>query len=318
MPEKDESIHSFIMRLYMVHSCLKKSNIISKDGRWSRAINVCDEILPKLYLYNDMDIVNSMMNIGWAVPDKSPFSDPTSIIGHVSRLIKVKGEKVNRKSHLEVKFCMACVIESIKSNGFGYFKGAWGFREVRFCKDHNCTLVTVESSSRNKTIDDILMVCSGRYPSGCFCELLDNSPLDKYCHEYIRTEYYNPSIVDDENYVYIADCLRQNIKSLLQTGRRSFPEPVFKYIGLKGNDSIYLYGSDPVFTRKEFAGLIDLMFKCKYDYFIDFWNENAYKHKIYFGVLNRNSISTEIYVYRNIDNCGECVVANCPVKEYMQ
>ena len=160
--QSDELIHSFIFRAHLVYGIDRFDNIISKDGRWS-----CFPRLAKYTFHHfksvcEKEIHDSLISIGVQAKYVSPTDDASTRYGYLKYFYGLTTSTYSQLHRcLPIRFCLDCMRLSLYNNGFGYFRSSWYWGES--CTTHHQLLQTINTDSRNDTLDHIHALLRGEH-----------------------------------------------------------------------------------------------------------------------------------------------------------
>lgn len=311
----DETLHSFIFRVCLINGAEQYADVTGHNSRWRKTIYLNKHIAKFFKCYNDHDFLFLIRNSWQASKSMKMFSDPTEYMSDLKNLYVKAPRKggVDKISH--IKYCMDCIIESIKENGYGYFKSSWHYQYSEKCITHNKALTIASMTFVEKPYKTLKTILRGKHPVGSYSVLSVAGPIKENIPPlYIMTNEYNTLPYDNGEFIYIADCLKKEIKKFILSFPGEFPKmSVRKDRSPKNTIQQYrrsYLSTDPILTR-----IIRCFFEENFAPFESFWNDNAVKTSVPCGIISVNKIIEYIHIFRNMDSCINCNVETCPIKK---
>lgn len=311
----DETLHSFIFRVCLINGLEQYADVTGHNSRWRKTIHLNKNISKFFKCYNDHDFLLLIRNSWQASKSMKMFSDPTEYMSDLKNLY-VKGPRkggIDKISH--IKYCMDCILQSIKENGYGYFKSSWHYQYSEKCITHNKSLTIASMTFDEKPCEMLKTILRGKHPVGSYSVLSVVGPIKENIPPmYISTNGYNTLPYDNGEFIYIADCLKKEIKKFILSFPGEFPKMSVRK-DRSPQKTIQQYrrsylSTDPILTR-----IIRCFFEENFFPFKSFWIENAVKTSIPCGIINTNQIVEHIHIFRNMDSCSNCNFETCPIKK---
>ncbi|EUM20867.1 TniQ family protein [Enterobacter sp. BIDMC 26] len=311
----DETLHSFIFRVCLVNGMEQFSDVIGHNARWRKTIHLNKNIANFFKCYNDHDFLFLIRNSWQASKNTHMFSDPTKYLTDLKNLYAKGPRKGGIDKAPHIKYCMDCIIDSIKENGYGYFKSSWHHEYSEKCVTHNKALTISSMTLSEKPFEILKTILGGKYPGGCYSILSVIGPIKENIPPmYISKNMYNTLPYDNGQYIYIAECLKREIRKFILSFSGEFPKISVRK-DRPPQKSIQQYrrsylSTDPILTR-----IIICFFEESFGPFMSFWKGNAVKTSIPCGIIDINEIVEHIYIFRNMDSCRKCNSETCPIKK---
>lgn len=264
-PIKDEALHSWIYRCLLVNGGGDFSCIINNVGRWS-----LDFVFPVKYMQfftfpSDNDLFQLFLKASTGL-EYSIINTPWEFAFKVKNMLGKEVPFSNKRKSIAIKYCSACIGESIEEIGFGYFKSDWFFGNR--CEKHNVVLALLLSKSRRENLRLLRVLLSGRelvansinsnknlpqnnynetrYFMPCFIEKFNSSIADSLNLEHpLNYEFSSNYSVDDFtsknillSYVMGNDLITRNL--------RDYPDKTYKLIKVLSEEVVYKYGINQI------------------------------------------------------------------------
>lgn len=287
--QKDESIHSLIYRTHVVNGVSDFSNIITKNGDWASFPKILENTLNLYQPIDDSKFLKLLRDISLAPITKSVFENPVT---YRSLLLEFFGQsdvcKKVSKSSTPIKYCLHCIKNRIQKLGYGIVDVNWTISS--FCSTHKTALYIVKASNRRNAIEALACIFKGG--NSRFCE----KPNFKSGYVEDSRECRHLKKCD-----FIAPCLAEELKKFIS---ENFNEFSLNLLGQRHRSIRNLT------TNHMMAKIYESAKNSNYKRFIDFWNNFAELKHIYAGVVNRKTITEEIYKSTKVD-CQTCKHFSC-------
>ncbi|MEX1841664.1 TniQ family protein [Enterobacter cloacae] len=311
----DETLHSFIFRVCLVNGVEQYADVTGHNSRWRKTIHLNKNIAKFFKYYNDHDFLLLIRNSWQACKSAKMFSDPTEYMSDLKNLY-TKGPRkggIDKISH--IKYCMDCIIESIKENGYGYFKSSWHYQHSEKCITHNKALTIASMTLDEKPCDTLKTILRGKHPVGSYSVLSVTGPIKENIPPmYISVNEYDTLPYDNGEFIYIADCLKREIIKFVLSFPGEFPKMSVRK-DRSPQKTIQQYRRSYLSTDPILARIIRCFFEENFVPFKSFWKENAVKTSIPCGIIDINEIVEHTYIFRKMNTCRMCNSETCPVKK---
>jgi hypothetical protein len=282
---EDESVQSWIFRLVLLSGEYKYDSLIGINGKWYSAPSLVRGCAFNLHLIPDLELLCFLRKSGIANKKASMFDNPVDYIGQMSIVNPSNYYSSNAKGQITIRFCKECIAESIRENGYGYFKAEW--LSKIYCSNHDINLIELISKNRKSAVTELLQAFAG-VP---VIQSQTSLALDKNSHQYRKAK-------TDCSY-HIMPCL---LNEFYMWASRKSDDVLLKYEYL---DFFYKNG-----VRKNIS---DQYLHYKFIYFLDNYpkqlNEfldrtvELKEHK--FGFRQKLSLSETLAKSRS-KNCSKC------------
>lgn len=144
-PVADESLHSYILRLYLLTGSSDLSSVInSRNATWANRLHISTII--KRYIvsvkrYDFFKVINNSF-------PNSAFYTPIEALNETYEELRHKGITHSHVSDMPINFCKKCFKEQLTNLGFTYFRYYWSFQN--FCSIHQIPLLRLSSTTPAK------------------------------------------------------------------------------------------------------------------------------------------------------------------------
>ncbi|MEI8704701.1 TniQ family protein [Pseudoalteromonas sp. B62] len=190
-PMQDESLHSWIYRCLLVNGVVDFSCIIDQSGLWCTNLDFPIKFKQCFTFPTDAELLELFLKSSLSFEYKK-IDEPWVVASNIkAKLINEDSIKAKRRN-ISVRYCAACIKESIKREGFGYFKSDWFF--YRHCHKHNTLLYSLSSKSRAQSLKLIRGLLSGR-SSGKLLETTNQYKIPIPSLNF-KTSYLMPCLVE--------------------------------------------------------------------------------------------------------------------------
>lgn len=312
--QPDETLHSFIFRVCMINGVEQFANLTDNKGNWRFNLKLSTQIRNFFMSYSDRDILTLGRNSGLIKENTHIFGNPLEYMSVIKNLYSIKGSYNISGSH-PVGFCIDCIRDSLKVNGYGYFRASWMLKWLNICDIHKKSLTFCPALPVRRSHELIKQILRGEYPMGSYNSyyhtgLIGETPPLNYVsiNDISSGEYNKP------DYIHIATCLKNAIRESI----KNTPECHF-YMS-----SVLDYYRDRKRWRPyrhfynmedyEIAVMIKASFRDRYFIFLDFWHKNAKAITLYGGIFQYTEVSETFYIYKGMNQCGSCDDLDCPAK----
>lgn len=313
--QPDETLHSFIFRVCLVNGVEEYADVTGQTACWRKTPYLNENIARYFTGYNDHDFLTLIRNSWRAIRNAEMFSDPTEYMSDVKNIYVHHHRKRGIAHRTQIKYCMNCIRESIKNNGYGYFKSSWHYKYSGYCITHNKSLTVSPRISSGKPYELIKTILRGEYPVGCYSTLNFINPKEEVTPPlYASTKEFNALPYDNGSFIYIADCLKNEIKKFILSYTAEFPK-----MGLINDctqkKTIQHYPGSYLSRDHIISKILRCFFQENFTPFLSFWKENAVKTAVPCGVISITDIYEHIYIFRNSNACSMCNSLICPIKK---
>lgn len=313
--QPDETLHSFIFRVCMINGVEQYADLTDNKGHWRFNLKLSKQIRQYFMSYSDRDILTLGRNSGLIRKNTNIFGNPLEYMSVIKRLYSIKGDYNNISDSLPVNFCIDCIRDSLRVNGYGFFKAAWMRKWTNFCDIHKKPLTFCAARPARYSHEVIKQILRGEYPQGSFSKLYRSQILEETPPlNYVMINEVNSSEYKKAGYIHLAICLKNAIRHFINyTSKCSLH--VFSLLDFyreRGKWRPYrnIYNVE----EYEVAVMIKALFNERNKLFLDFWHENAKTITLYGGIFEYTEVSETFYIYQGTDKCGTCSSLNCPVK----
>jgi len=265
--------------------------------------------------YSDRDIITLGQNSGLIRKNTNIFGNPLEYMSVIKKLYSIKGDYDNISDSLPVNFCIDCIRDSLRVNGYGFFKAAWMRKWTSFCDIHKKPLTFCAARPARYSHEVIKRILRGEYPQGSFSnryrsELLKQTPSLNYFSITVvnSDEYHKPS------YIYLATCLKNAIRDFINHAAKCDLYVSFLLEHYRERSKWWPYRNIYSTEEYEVAVMIKAFFNERYSAFLDFWHTNSKAITLYGGIFKYTEVSETFYLFQGTGKCGECSALNCPVK----
>lgn len=285
MYAEDESVQSWVFRLALLSGEYKYNSLIGIDGKWYSTPSLVKGCAFNLHLIPDLDLLRFLRRSGIANKKASMFDNPVDYIDQMSIINPSNNSSSNAKGEITIRFCKECIAESIKKNGYGYFKAEW--LSKIYCSNHGINLIELISKNRKSVVKELLQAFAGTP----VIQSQTSVALDKDSHQYREAK-------TDFSY-HIMPCL---LNEFYMWASRKSDDALLKYEHL---DFFYVNG-----VRKKIS---DEYLHYKFIYFLEYYPkqlkeflDRTVELKEYkFGFRQKLSLSETLAKSRS-KNCSKC------------
>ncbi|WP_406610086.1 hypothetical protein [Agarivorans sp. JK6] len=286
--QKDEFIHSYIYRTHVLNGISDLSNIITSKGEWSS--------FPKLlkgtmHLYQPIDdslYLHLLRDINRAEKTDKIFNNPVAYRFELECFFGKRNGKVRRQRNLPIKYCLECIQRHIKNCGYGIIIVTWF--DNSFCPIHKTNLYIAKPKNRNEAIQALNCIYRGIHPEAY--EKL--SRRSEHFHD--LREYSHKNTCD-----YIAPCLSEELYTFISENFKDFS------VGMLGPRHRFI---NSLSKNNMMIMIYEAVKNSNYKPFKIFWNSFSEIKRIDAGVINRKSITEEMFKNSMVD-CQNCKHLSC-------
>lgn len=265
--------------------------------------------------YSDRDILTLGQNSGLIRKNTNIFGNPLQYMSVIKKIYSIKGDYNNISDSLPVNFCIDCIRDSLRVNGYGFFKAAWMRKWTNFCDIHKKPLTFCAARPARYSHEVIKLILRGEYPTGSFSELYRHVPLKETPPlNYVSINEVNSSEYRKADHIYLAKCLKNAIRDFLNYTSKCNLHVSFLLDYYRIRDKWWPYRNIYNIEEYEVAVMVKAFFDKRYWIFLDFWHKNAKAITLYGGIFEYTEVSEKFYIYQGTDKCGACSSQNCPVK----
>ncbi|MBY8219784.1 hypothetical protein ACSEYT_00450 [Vibrio cidicii] len=294
---EDESVQSWFFRQALLSGESKFENVIGTDGKWYGTPCLGSGCTLNLHSIPDLGLLRFLRKSGIANKDATMFDNPVNYVKQMSIVTPSKYSSSNSKGQITIRFCEDCIGESIKENGFGYFKAEW--LSSIHCSIHDVNLRELTSRNRQSAAVEISRAFSGRPVS----ESQISFDLDKDSHLYRESK-------SDELY-HIMPCLLDAFY-MWASKKSDNAELKYEYLDFYHQNGMRKEVSDEYLHHKF------MYFREHFPMQLKGFLERASELKEYkFGFRQRFSFSETLVKSKN-QNCSKCsywrTTDFCPIK----
>ncbi|CNF51688.1 hypothetical protein DJ55_4074 [Yersinia pseudotuberculosis] len=173
---KDESIQSFIFRVFILNGVSEFNSIISIDGYWLVKPNVTKDFSSLFTRFDDGHLWMLMQNSGVGSRALGVCDNPAYFIDEMRSVFYGIRENNKPNCHIPIAYCKRCISESIKENGFGYLKYNWLYDNI--CASHDTPLTYLSARRRSQSLKALLKVYRG-----------EKNTLESYSRQYLKNRH---------------------------------------------------------------------------------------------------------------------------------
>lgn len=309
----DESLHSFLLRIIWNYDpTIKPIGVIKKSGGFVYS-PFCHKNIEHLFRSYPDHVLLEIIDINETIngENNSIFDCPANYTYRIKDTFfpnKNKNEK--RLIYKDIKYCLACINESIKSFGYGYFRSFWEIDNK--CLIHHSPLKKIPIINITKTIKSIKMIMKGIEPKGAIEVKIQ------------KKEYKTPVNPDDclnEKYLFpikFADCLMHPFAIWIIKNKDKFKSNNLKTLAFKAIAEYIDCDNRSNITN-------DMLIKKRFTYFhllcsseepnmlSDFYLNHVDFLELYLGPREEGVIK-EIYSKSKEHKCSTCNLQHCTIK----
>lgn len=314
----DETLHSFIFRVCLINGEEQFSDVTNNNIQWLKTLQINARTMKYFADYSDRDFLILMRNSWQAVKNRKMFGNPVEYMSQISILLR-KQPLTRRGSHAyPLRYCIDCIRESIKDLGFGYFKSYWHYDFANYCHIHHKTLTHFNKVYKMQNHEILKTILRGEHPAGSYSpNQYKTHKIQKHAIILVDELKSNKSSSNNEGALFIAECLKKEIKSFIRTCPFDLPKMALISDSFNKTSIIKPYKEHYIFQDNILAKIIGVFFNEKFEPFISFWQKNASKKIVYCGVVKPKDIYEFLFIYQNTDKCSGCECFSCPVKNHM-
>ncbi|HDR2621550.1 TPA: TniQ family protein [Enterobacter chuandaensis] len=312
--QPDETLHSFIFRVCMINGVEQFANLTDNKGNWRLNLKLNTQIRVFFMSYSDQDILTLCRNAGLIKKNTHTFGNPLEYMSVLKNLYSIKGNHNISGSH-PIGFCIYCIRDSLKVNGYGYFRTLWMQKWINTCNTHKKSLTFCPALPAKRSHEVIKQILRGEYPTGCYSDyyfrtlIKETPPLN-----YVSINEISPGECNQPDYIYIATCLKNAIRESINSSPEyhSYMSSVLDYY--RDRKRWRPYRNFYSIEDYEIAVMIKVCFRDRYRIFLDFWHNNAKAITLYGGIFEHTEVSERFYIYQGMNKCGSCCNLDCPAK----
>lgn len=315
--QPDETLHSFIFRVCLVNGEEQFSDVTNHNVQWLKNLQLNDRTMKYFAGYSDLDYLILMRNSWQAVKNTKIFDNPVEYMSEVHTLLR-KQPLARRGTHIyPIRYCIDCIRESIEHIGFGYFKSSWHYEHSDYCFIHKKNLTHFKKNNRKQPHDIIKTILRGEHPSGSYSVIQYGTPKTGE-HSLIYTNKLKliELSFNNKDLIYIADCLKAEIKNFIRTCPDDFPKMALISDTFNKTKIKKPYNENYLSQDNILAKIIQCLFSDNFEPFISFWQKNASKKIVYCGCVKPKDIFEFLFIYQDMDKCSSCDYLSCPVKHH--
>ncbi|WHI48252.1 hypothetical protein ACJJI5_06930 [Microbulbifer sp. EKSA008] len=216
LQQPGESIHSFILRVFIKAGFRNINSLIAGGGGWREYPSIPDTAKKYFTFYPEkvlIDIFDSTYSIG--TEDTFSRNRFTHFKGFPQILNYSHGQFTGKR--IPIKFCKRCIEEKLANQGHAFFESKWLY--ISYCEKHNCPLWQIKRtpSVKNKIKSVILGVLSANWEKvsssikHLTSEVYNNKhyedPISKWklyfspCAKLTYIEYFVQTLSYQKNYI---------------------------------------------------------------------------------------------------------------------
>lgn len=314
----DETLHSFIFRVCLINGEEQFSDVTNNNVQWLKTLQINARTMKYFADYSDRDFLILTRNSWQAVKNTKMFGNPVEYMSQINILLR-KQPIIRRGTHTyPLRYCIDCIRESIKELGFGYFKSSWHYDFANYCYIHHKTLTHFNKISKMHNHETLKAILRGEHPAGSYS-------LNQYNTQNIEKNVLtladglkpNELPSNNEGVMFIAECLKEEIKSFIRTCPFELPKMALISDSFNKTPIIKPYKEHYIFQDYVLAKIIRCLFNEKFEPFISFWQKNASKKIVYCGVVKPTDIYEFLFIHQSTDKCNGCEHFSCPVKNHL-
>ncbi|MEZ8796792.1 hypothetical protein OAA_02320 [Vibrio cyclitrophicus 1F175] len=301
-PMPEECVLSYILRINMVLGPGRMPNVFNEKGKWSEYL-MLPERYQGIFINNfDSQVFNLLLDSGFIEYQADILKSPTSYTIFMGAFLK--GQKVKRSSSPQVKYCSKCIVDSIKKNGFAYFKADWAsWMSGDNCRLHKEAFHVIKAGNRKDTIKAVELVMIGKRSK--FCKSLRDLP---YYREVSDDLYYSKASMLNEP--HLAPCLVNKLKMWLLYENHIFPDSIVEALGSASHDSLVRSMESHIFRDYMFKKAYYALHDSSYLKFHEFWQRCSKLHTFYCGVIEKQGLNETVFKAQGA-NCSKCHDVDC-------
>ncbi|EHZ1616406.1 TniQ family protein [Salmonella enterica] len=313
----DETLHSFIFRICLINGEEQFSDVTNHNVQWLKNLQLNVRTIKYFAEYSDLDLLILMRNSWQAIKSTTIFDNPVEYMSEINTLLR-KQPLARRGTHnYPLKYCIDCIRESIKNIGFGYFKSSWHYELAGYCFIHNKALTHFKRNINMQPHEILKTILRGEHPAGSYSLIPNkNSTIEKTSLIYSNKIKSIELSFNNEDYIYIADCLKAEIKNFIRTCTVDLPKMALISDTFNKTKIKKPYKEGYLFQDNVLAKIIQCFFTVNFEPFITFWQKNAAKKIVYCGSVKTKDIFEFLFIYQNTDKCNRCEYFSCPVKHH--
>lgn len=313
--QPDETLHSFIFRVCMINGVEQFADLTDNKGCWRFNLKLNAQIRKFFMSYSDRDILTLGQNSGLIKKNTHIFGNPLEYMSVLKNLYSIKGSYNNISGSHPVGFCIDCIRDSLKVNGYGYFRALWIQKWISTCNFHKKPLTFCPALPARCSHEVIKQILRGECPLGSYNDyylsslIKDTPPLNL-----VSINETSPGEYNKPDYIHIATCLKNAIRESINNTPEChiYMSSVLDYYRDRKRWRPYRHFYN--IEDYEIAVMIKASFRDRYCIFLDFWHKNAKAITLYGGIFEYTEVSETFYIYQGTDKCDSCVTLNCPVK----
>lgn len=311
----DESLQShLIRRLLSYDPTAKPVGIISESGRWANAPFIQKDYEHLFHNYPD-HLLLEMIDIERSIDGGGNllFDDPSSYTSSIfSTFFSGRSNKRNVRSSTEIRYCQACIKESIEKVGYGYFRYFWNYSDK--CLIHNQPIHYLPELGFNKAIEAVKEILLGRgHERGIPVtngrnKLHESQRRGDGCGWNQDGKYYFPIKL-------AVGCLMDKFAEWVSVNSSSFENPDFKRFSQNAS-SAYLYDYNLIYEglyRRDFARVYLLCASLEPAKIEEFFRENVTLVCLQLGPRKQGRLK-EIFGKNKESNCNRCRDKSCSLR----
>lgn len=287
--QKDESIHSYIYRKHIINGVSDFSNIITSKGDLTAFPTILKNTIHLYEPIDDARFLHLLRDIGLAGITRKTFENPVAYRKDLKKFFGINNDNRRGKNYcFPITYCLKCITKHIQDLGCGIINIKWYYNS--FCPIHKSDLYIAKTKSRNEAIKALDCIYRGIHP--------ETYEKPRYRREYCNDtmEYKHKKDCD-----YIAPCLTDDLKTFIVDNLKNLSVDLLgkNYRSINYISKNYLMNK--IYYSAKSSNYIPLM---------DFLNNFSEIKHLYTGVINRKSITEDIFKSSKV-NCGNCKHLNC-------
>ena len=319
VPQPRELLHGYVYRICKLFGIRKLPHIITVSGRWCDHVKLNAEVRQVFETLTDRQLFELLFYSKkyHNYTDQRLPTKPTSFVELMNYFFYGKPYHKLWFRSRSIVFCFACICESIKQRGFGYFSGDW-IKEFRYCRKHYTILLELPNNKMSTAWKNIEQILKGRIP-------LEAKQMSPYYMRYLFLINgdvdvdFEVDVAKENEELILAPCLQSDVINWIKINKKHLPKILEQYLAdynyRKNNPSANRFRLYDDYSFKFIMRfLMAAATECQP--FREFWEQKAKFYRIYCGVRKKEGLSEEIYIRQDADckNCHDMNWQDCAVK----
>ncbi|TKF25159.1 hypothetical protein FCV50_22710 [Vibrio kanaloae] len=304
-PMPKECVFSYIVRINMVLSPCKMPNIFGKHGCWAQSITLPHRYQEIFIKNNDSQVFSLLLESGVINLQQDILKNPVDYTRTIAHFLK--GDRVQKCSSYQVKYCPKCIADFIRLYGFSYLKADWAsWSSGDNCRLHREPFNIIDSGNKADALQSVQSVMIGKRSK--FCKSLRDSTY--YREVEVEDNYYR-SEEPKQELPHLASCLKNKLKAWLLIDGHTFPQNMITAVRCANHSSLVYSMESHVFRDFVFKEAYFALHDSSYFRFHEFWKRYSELHTFYCGVIEKQGLKGVIAKLRGA-NCSKCRDVYCP------